>query len=89
MEDVERPVGGDEHTVRAHDHRRIREVAVENRVERAKHRAQRLVLERGLRERRGEARGEEQVVALPQRQVERVGQPRNDARAPAATVPAR
>ncbi len=54
-------------------------MAVENRVERATDWAQRLVVEWGLRERGGEAGGEEQVVALPRRQLERVGQPRDDA----------
>ena len=78
VEDVECAIGRDEHAVRARDHGRIREVAVENRVERATHRAQRRIVERGLRERRGEAGGAEQVVALPQGQLHRVREPRDD-----------
>ena len=79
VEDVERAVGRDEHAVRARDHGRIREVAVENGVERVTHRAQRRVVERGLRERRGEAGGAQQVVALPQGQSHRVREPGDDA----------
>ena len=46
MEQVERFVGGDEDAVRPHNHRRVRKVAVENRVQRLADRAERLVVER-------------------------------------------
>ena len=79
VEHVERPVGGDEDAVRPHDHRRVREVAVEDRVQRLANRAERLVVERRLRERRGEAGGEQQLVALPQRELHRLRQPHDHA----------
>jgi hypothetical protein len=46
VEQVERPVGGDEDAVRSHDHRRVREVAVEDGVERLADRPERGVVER-------------------------------------------
>jgi hypothetical protein len=46
VEQVERPVGGDEDAVGPHDHRRVREVAVEDRVQRPADRPERLVIER-------------------------------------------
>ena len=46
VEQVERFVGGDEDTVGPHDHRRVRKVAVEDRVERLADRSERLVVER-------------------------------------------
>ena len=56
VEHLERPVGGDEDAVRPHDHRRVREVAVEDRVQRLADGSERVVVERRLRERRSEAR---------------------------------
>ena len=46
VEQVERPVGGDEDAVGPHDHRRVREVAVEDRVQRLADRPERRVVER-------------------------------------------
>lgn len=78
VKDVERAVGREEHAVWARDHGRIWEVTVEDRVERATHRSQRFIVERGLRERWGEAGGAKQIVALPQRQLHRVREPCDD-----------
>ena len=79
VEQVERPVGGDEDAVGPHDHRRVRQMTVENRVQRLANRAERLVVERRLRERRGEAGSEEQLVALPQRELHRLRQAQHHA----------
>jgi hypothetical protein len=46
VEEVERPVGGDEDAVLPHDDRRVRHVTVENRGQRLANRPERLVVER-------------------------------------------
>ncbi len=46
VEHLERPVGDDEDAVRPHDHRRVREMTVENRLQRLLNWAERLVVER-------------------------------------------
>jgi hypothetical protein len=46
VEQLERPVGGDEDAVGPNDHRRVRKVAVEERVQRLADRPERRVVER-------------------------------------------
>ena len=46
VEHIERPVGGDKDTVGPHDHRRVWEMAVEDRVQRLADWPERLVIER-------------------------------------------
>jgi hypothetical protein len=46
VEHLERPVGGDEEAVWSYDHRRVREVAVEDRVQRVADGPERRVVQR-------------------------------------------
>jgi hypothetical protein len=63
VEQLEGPVGGDEDAVGPHDQRRVREVAIEDLVQRLADRAERLVVQRGLRKRWGEVGVRARLIA--------------------------
>jgi hypothetical protein len=71
----ERRVRGHQVAHPVDDDRRVRQVPGQHVVERGAHRGQRRVVPCGARVGGGEAGGEQQVVALAQRQLQRLGQP--------------
>jgi len=70
-----RRVGGDEVPVAVDDDRRVGLVAAEDQVERLTHRRELGGVQRALRKRRGVARGQQQLVALPERHLQLLGDP--------------
>ena len=69
-----RGVRGDDGPAAVDDQRRVRLVAAEDQVERLAHRRQLGVLERALGERRSVAGGEQQPIALAERNLELLGE---------------
>lgn len=69
-ERIDGPVGHDHVPAAVDDDRRERLVRADHRCHGAVRRGQLLIVERALREARGEARGEQEAVAVEQRDVE-------------------
>ena len=83
---VERFIGGDHVAAPVHDERGVGQVALEDVANRGAHRGQGRVIEGTLRIDGGVPGRQQQLVALPQRKLERLGQP--DDHVPAGSGPA-